>query len=122
MNLSEFFTTIVMPVISLIAGGGWFISSRQKRAVEQANALQASLNTTQNSVDLAENVAKKYNELVLSSMGENSNEHRQLFEAIARITASLEDICKEQKLVSEYLNGSYVEYRKKQKRKKTINS
>ncbi|MDR3046594.1 MAG: hypothetical protein LBU51_03145 [Bacteroidales bacterium] len=111
MNTIEVLTQIIMPIITLVCGGGWFINRRQKKSLEKATANKAKIDATKDAVDLAEDIARKYAELVKSSMGDHDGRHDKLDESIGWIKDEIG-------FIGEYLNGDFVSFRKSKSKKR----
>lgn len=105
--------TIVTSALSLVAAGGWWVNYREKKEIEQNNAMSGE-------VDLTEKILQKYQQGVLSVMSGNNGELRNkldnIEEQLATLQRQTERNCSEIQLLGEYLNGEFKKYKKERER------
>jgi len=107
----DIFQNIILPLITIVCGGGWFINYQSKKAVEREKSNQERTTTLSEKVDLTEKVFEKYQKTVLDSMGDHEKRHDKL-------DKDVEFIAEEIKSISDYLNGGYVQFKKTKKNDK----
>ncbi|MDR1544474.1 MAG: hypothetical protein LBS50_08735 [Prevotellaceae bacterium] len=98
----------IIGLLALIATGGWFINYRQKKTIESASADNATLSASKNAVDLANEIAQKYNTIILSSMGEHEKRHDD-------VESKLDVLLYEVTIIGKYLNGGLAKFKKQQR-------
>ena len=102
--------SILEIILTFIAGGGLTalinVFVNKKKAASEAKI--TSLEATKSAVELADQIAAKYNTTILDSMGAHEQRHDKLDTNINEIKTSMNDIV-------NYLNGGFKEYKRKTK-------
>ncbi|MDR1544900.1 MAG: hypothetical protein LBS50_10975 [Prevotellaceae bacterium] len=111
---------IILTVIGLIGTIGLTAiitaGATRKKAAKEADI--TGLEATNNAVDLADKIAKKYNEHILATVSSDSTHHNerhdQLDTNILEIKNAIITNCQNLSNITEYLNGDYQKFLKKQ--------
>jgi len=83
-------TNIIVPILTVIFGGGWLINYRQKKALEQAQASKAEVDVMSDKVDLTSQLFEKYQATVLSAMGDHDEKQRDIEKRLDTLSKELE--------------------------------
>ncbi len=102
---TETLLNVFLSITTLIAGGGWFVNYRTKKVAE------IQKNKSDN-VDLTDKILDKYQKTVLDSMGGHDKRHDELDEQIHEIKCIQIANAEEISLISQYLNGGFVSFKK----------
>ena len=101
-----------LSLVTIVAGGGWFISYKNKKIAETQK------NKSDN-VDLTDKILDKYQKTVLDSMGGHDKRHDELDQQIREIKCIQIANAEEISYISQYLNGGFVSFKKTSKTPKT---
>ncbi|GAB6121078.1 hypothetical protein [Dysgonomonas termitidis] len=110
MEIKDLITDVLMPIATIVLGGGWFIHYRANRRKANANALSEQSKALVDDVSAAEVIHQKYVE-VIRQQGEVS------MQEFSKLTDKLKEHIELdrtfQKSVDKFI-GDSEEYRKKQ--------
>ena len=111
------YTTLIIGILSTLSAGGWFVNYRQKKKLEEANAVKgeaeadkAKTESDNEKVDLVDKIMEKYQKTILTNMNFNSEKHDQQHVQILN----------ELSLITEYLNGEFVAFKEKKTTTKKV--
>ena len=111
------YTTLIIGILSTLSAGGWFVNYRQKKKLEEANAVKgeaeadkAKTESDSEKVDLVDKIMEKYQKTILTNMNFNSEKHDQQHVQILN----------ELSLITEYLNGEFVAFKEKKTTTKKV--
>lgn len=104
MNV-EVLLNVFLSITTLIAGGGWFVNYKTKKVAE------VQKNKSDN-VDLTDKILDKYQKTVLDSMGGHDKRHDELDQQIQEIKCLQLTNAEEINLISKYLNGGFISFKK----------
>ena len=102
---AEVLLNVLLSFTTLVAGGGWFVNYKTKKVAE------VQKNKSDN-VDLTDKILDKYQKTVLDSMGGHDKRHDELDQQIHEIKCLQVSNAEEISLISQYLNGGFVSFKK----------
>jgi len=109
MDLSTIFN-FILAIITLIAGGGWFINYRAKKSIEQTTA-------SSDKVDLTDKILEKYQKTVLDTMSkideQYEKQHEDINQKMSKMDKQISKIFVEIKNIEQYLNGDFEKFKNK---------